>query len=379
MKARSGMRRGSAKGGAVALLLGVATAAFAADHREAPTIEEDASADIADIYAFLNPNDNSRLVLAMTVNGFAVGAEASSYNFSPLARYRFQIDNTGDARAEHTIELTFGPVVPGPQILRATFPGGIVVQGEVTEPVIVLPGEEPPSPVINQDAAGTVRVFAGPRDDPFFFDFAPLSRYLQSCREGACNGELFAGVDAFAGFNVSAIVVDLPVTMVADGSEDLQIWGITERQALTFRRNDFDGGVAGFGAFTQIERMGNPVVNTVVIPLGLKDAFNLGRPDGDATAFAPIIVDSLVALGTDETNIGILGSVAVPDTLKLNLAQTSGFPNGRRLQDDVIDTYIFFVTNQSAQTGDGVDANDKAFLSDFPFLAPPHPAPSATP
>ena len=117
--------------------------------------------------------------------------------------------------------------------------------------------------------------------------------------------------------------------------------------------------------------MGNPAINTALLPLAQKDLFNIGLPENDAADFAGAIVASLQSLGTNDENIGILASVAVPDTLKLDLNAPVGYPNGRDLDDDVIDTLFFFIFNQTP-VSDGVDANDRPFLDGFPFLAPPH-------
>jgi len=77
-----------------------------ADHRDAPTADEDPAADIADVYTFINPLDPSKLVLAMTVNGFAVPAVRSTYSLGPEVLYQFKIDNTGDANEDLVIQVT---------------------------------------------------------------------------------------------------------------------------------------------------------------------------------------------------------------------------------------------------------------------------------
>lgn len=337
---------------------------FAADHREAPLIQEDPSADIADVYAFLNPNDNTKLVLAMTVNPFSVPAEAVTFHFSPNVRYRFNIDNDGDAQADRSVTVTFSERATQPQTLVTKFPGGVTVAGNVTQPT-----EEPiPNPPVINEGPNGIRVFAGPRDDPFFFDVVGFFRFLSGTGG-------FTGSDGFAGFNVSAIVVELPLCMVTnEGSGDdgiaLQIWGDTSRRSITLRRSSFGKLERHFGSWQRIERMGNPAVATALIPAGQKDLFNIGKPKNDADDFAASIVASLQALGTDDANIGILASVAVPDTIKLDPAQAIGFPNGRAPADDVIDTLLFFIFNQTP-VSDGVDANDRVFGNMFPYLADP--------
>jgi hypothetical protein len=130
--------------------------------------------------------------------------------------------------------------------------------------------------------------------------------------------------------------------------------------------------------------MGNPAINVALIPFPRKDAYNFSSPLDDSNGkFAGDIVGTLKALGTNDTNIGILASVAVTrgDFLRIDTAVANsgsgggnnagaGFPNGRRPQDDVIDTLLFFIANQNT-LGDNVNANDVAFRNTFPFLAPP--------
>jgi hypothetical protein len=135
--------------------------------------------------------------------------------------------------------------------------------------------------------------------------------------------------------------------------------------------------------FFNIDRMGNPAVNVALIPFPRKNEYNLASPQDDANGrFANDIIGTLTALGTNATNIGILAQVAVVrgDYLRLNLNQTNsgpgggnntgaGFPNGRRLGDDTIDTILFFVANQNP-LGDNVNANDVPLRNLFPFFAP---------
>src|SRR5258707_14670834 len=87
-----------------------ASNARAADHAEATAVAGDPGADIADVFAFLDPNDNSKVVLALDVEGFVVPSEALNLSFfSPDVVYRFEIENTGDAIPDQTIDVTFSP------------------------------------------------------------------------------------------------------------------------------------------------------------------------------------------------------------------------------------------------------------------------------
>ncbi|GJM10113.1 MAG: hypothetical protein DHS20C11_23890 [Lysobacteraceae bacterium] len=344
---------------ALPLLLAVTLpgAALAADHREAPLIQTDSRADINDVYAFRNATGDA-LVVAMTVNPLASPEEAPTYTFDPNVAYDFLFDRNGNGKANRRIRVTFSDPTMGPQTFNVLLPGGESFDGMVTEPsVAALPNEA----VINAGPNGEL-AFAGPRDDPFFFDVVGFQRFLGGI--GA-----FDGTDGFAGKNVSAVVLEVPLTTVAGGSDSVQVWGTTSRRRVSVR---LEGETEiSFGRYQQIERMGNPAVNTALIPAELKDLYNVSTPETDAAVFAPSIVDSLTALGTDAENIGILASVAVPDTLKIDFSAEDGYPNGRRLEDDVVDTLFFFIFNQTS-VPDGVDANDKAFLDHFPYLAAPH-------
>jgi hypothetical protein len=196
---------------------------------------------------------------------------------------------------------------------------------------------------------------AAEQDDPFFFDAVGFNRFVATGNAGA-----FRGINSFADLNVSAIVVAFPADLVSDGQDQLQISGFTfPRRPGTFRR-----------AGRALDRTGNPGVSTVFIPFGLRDRFNRALPQNDAQNFGQIIADRLEELGTSEENIARLADVAIPDTLKLDLTRADEFPNGRALEDDVIDTLFSLIFNGGPPTGDDVP-NDSEFLNEFPFLGPP--------
>lgn len=335
-----------------------AGAVQAADHREAPLIAQNPSADIGDVYAFRNPMDGDKLVLILTVNPFAVKEEAVTYHFSPNVRYRINIDNTGDAVADHRLVFDFTPVVPGPQMVTARLPNGVELTGATTAPT-----EEPTanSPTIIEGPNG-IKVFAGPTDDPFFFDVVGFLRFLSGTG-------IFTGSDGFGGKNVSSIVAEIPVSSVAGSSGQLQIWADTNYRQIVLTSPSAGRVQSFFGPYIQVDRTGNPTVNTVLVPASLKDAYNASEPKDDVQ-FAAVQLQSLQSFGTSNDNIATLASVALPDTLKLDLSQDDGYPNGRRLDDDVVDTLLTLILN--APVADLVDANDKPFNTTFPYLAAPH-------
>jgi len=239
----------------------------------------------------------------------------------------------------------------GSQNFTAYFPHGIILQGPVTFGTVNT--STPATPLVTQGPRGT-KIFAGPRQDPFVFDFVGFNRFLAGITPN------FTGNDSFAGVNVMAIVVEMPLSMVVGNAQKFGFWG------ATFLQEDSPTQL------TQIDRMGNPAINTALIPSFMKDAFNVGKPQNDATDFAPTILKTLAGFNTPPANVQILASVAVPDTLKFDVTKPDGFPNGRRLQDRVIDTELQLITGNPAVT-DGTAAKQaaKVYLSTFPYLGPP--------
>jgi hypothetical protein len=148
--------------------------------------------------------------------------------------------------------------------------------------------------------------------------------------------------------------------MVVGSAQKFGMWGTT-----------FTAG-SSRAQLSQIDRMGNPAINTALIPTGLKDAFNAGIPQNDARDFAPTILKTLSAFNTPPANVAILASVGVPDTLKIDLSKPDGFPNGRRLQDRVLDIEIQLISgNNSFTDGTGPQQAAKVYLTTFPYLGPP--------
>lgn len=321
---------------------------WAADHKEAPLVGERPPSDIADLYVFGSPGNSDNIVMVMTVNPFTVPEEGLGSNFSPSITYVFQVDNNGDAIADMHVSVDFA----ADQSYDVYISGGIKFSGQATAPSAETTGNDPV--IASSDG---VSVFAGPRDDPFFFDFVGFNRVL-----GGTGG--FSGSDSFAGYNVSAIVVEAPAALF--GADVLNVWATTETRFTPFKN-----GQSSKTAFSrQLDRVGNPAVSTALIPSDLKDRYNQVTPARDAPEFAGPIVASLQSLGTSDENIGVLASVAVPDVLTIDVTQASGFPNGRGLADDVIDTLFFFIFNDSG-VSDGVDGNDAPFSDTFPYLAAP--------
>jgi len=370
----------------------------AADHGDAPNVAGDQISDLADVYFFLDPNDNSKAVLILTERGFIVPGEAVNFAiYDPNVRYTFQIENTGDARPDRFITVSFDKrsAVPGPpgaeilQVPRAqtatvALPNGTQFTAPVLNPSLAANSPSQAS-ATTLNAGGTgVDFFAGETDDPFFFDIPAFGRFIASVRSGSPDPSQFNRArDTFAGYNILAIALRVPVSMIKGGRNVIGLSAISERAFPVMNKNG-KGNPRGNVVFKQIDRMGNPAVNVALVPFNRKDEYNASTTEDDAAGkFAGDIVATLQTLGTSPANINILAGVAVlnGDFLRLDVSAAntgtgggnnagSGFPNGRRLQDDVIDILLTIITNGALTTGDNVNANDVAFGDNFPFLAP---------
>lgn len=397
----------------------------AADHGDAPYNNSDQGIDGADAYAFLDPNDNTRVILALTSRGFIAAGENNNFGqFDAAVRYRFEIEITGDPRPDRFINITFSrrTGATAPQTATITLMNGQTFTAPTTPPSVCIAGSAncPPAATITDfnSSNGVVRFFAGMRDDTFNFDipgFAGGSAALRACvaamnpPDPACVSAALAllgrGRDSFAGYNIMNIVLSIPRALftAVGATNEIGVNGVLQRrspQRFLGSPDQVRPGAnypaVGFGEWVTLDRNGIPAVNAVLIPFGRKDEFNAATTTDDANGrFAADIVASLTALGTNSTNIGILAGVAVTrgDQLRLNLntgntslgvgetIQTTGyagFPNGRRPGDDVVDVILFFVANQQAIT-DNANVNEVTIPTAFPFFPPPHqPRPAGT-
>lgn len=352
-----------------AALLALSGTARASNHRSSPSVDNDISTNITDFYMFRSPYNANKLIAVMNTHPFSVAPEANTYHYQVNAVYRFNFTTDPTAVPTAHIDFVFAPFANGGQSFTAFFPDGTVVTGDTTQ------GEEikdkPNPPVITQGPAGSgIAIFAGPRDDPFFFDVVDFQRLV-----GGTGTTTFSGLDSFAGFNVMSIVVEFPIALVTGGATQFGAWAATYIDESRQNQAAAESGAhrPRNAGLLPHDRGGNPLVNAALIPAPLKDAFNMGAPKNDARDFEPAILQTLSSLGTSAENTQTLISVIIPDTLKLDLSKPDGFPNGRRLQDRVQDIILSLVLNDPSFT-DHTPGNDVPFLNHFPFLAPPHQA-----
>ena len=378
--------------GVLALAFFLPVAPHAADHGDAPIASNNQSTDIADVFAFLDPKDNDRLILAMTQRGFIASGENANFGiFDQFLKYRLQLETTGDAQPDLFIDITFTPVEQsgGPQTATIEFSSGHVFTALTTRSTTTTESrEETLARQVVTDGPEGIKFFAGLVDDPFFFDIPGFSRFVAAVRAGDPNAaqQLQRGRDSFAGYNLMGIALSIPLeSLPSPSSLGLGVSGLILRNTTTRVLED---GFKTFGEFRQVERMGNPAVNVALIPFNRKDEYNFATPVDDANGqFAASIVGTLTALGTNADNIAILANVAVTngDYLRLNLTTENhslgvgeritdagyvGFPNGRRLGDDTVDVLLYFITNQTILTGDNVNSNDVPLGDTFPYFAP---------
>jgi hypothetical protein len=454
---------------AVLAISSLAGGALASSHREAPLIAQDPTADITDLYAFVSPDQPDTVTIIANYLPFQEPAGGPNfYNFDPSVHYFIKVDNTGDGVEDLTYTFDFDTAIANPgsflfsgygPIEDATSPQGapyaapnisqtFSVSANSTEwasdlsvpPPNIGPRTTPDYGSYAEDGVhdlGSGRtVFAGQRDDPFFADTASIfdlgglrpfnSLHLIPLTDGA-------GQDSLSSFNVNTIALQVPITdLTSDGqpvsaadaaNAVIGIWAGADRQATTVLS---DAAPALSGPFVQVSRLGNPLINEVIIGLGDKDAWNAAQPSNDADYTArytdpelaavinviyPALVDAtttgrgdlklilgqgvpgLNATNTGDTlydmlrlNMGIAPS-ASPSRMGVLDGDLAGFPNGRRLWDDVVDielravaegygTFLndnFGLPNNSPNNlvGDGCDANDRTFLTSFPYVAEP--------
>ena len=472
-------------GGALLIAASSMSGVLASSHREAPLISGDPAADNTDLYAFVSPDAPDTLTII--ANYIPLQQPGGGPNFHPFddnVRYRIHIDNTGDAKDDVTYTVTFKTnqasgkggvssflynnlpiatvddaswLVPQEYKVERTTGGttSTIGSGLRTVPANVGPRSTPDYPALAATGIHPLdnggKAYAGPRDDAFFvdlgsiFDLGGLRPFntlhlLPRATED--------GVDGVAGYNTASIVLQVPLTEVRQSADQpvIGVWASADRRA--YREMTTEGRAKWSGPWVQVSRLGNPLINEVIIPRHLKDYWNSQAPSkdkqflqyyeapelavlenflygapGGPTGHAGGALDEIDQTGRTDLSLILLngvpgvnqiGSAPVPaDMLRLNTAiapctadpadddagtcrrlavldgDVAGFPNGRRLTDDVTDielravaqgygTFLngaFGLPNKSPNNivGDGVDTNaDMPFLGAFPYIGLPH-------
>jgi hypothetical protein len=403
--------------------------ALASSHREAPLISQDPEADLTDVYAWVDQHDAGRVNLIMNAVPLELPSGAPTYyGFGTNVRYDFNVDRNGDGRPDVTYRFQFKRHVRNGgtflynlgavnsitsanlnvhqtyTVWKITWHDGHGSSKVVARNVPVVPNNVGPKSMPNfaalvsqgvkhfgRDGAG--KVWAGQADDPFFLDLGGIGDLLHIRAQGTAP-------DAIAGFNVQSVAVQVPKQWLVGKSPTIGIWSGTQRRNI----NVLSGG--GFGSWKQVERLGNPLINEVLIPLAKKDRWAQATPRHDSQfntyLLNPGLAGLLGAPATGRTDVlavlhtGVKGlnftGPHFADELRLNTSiapsanpnplgvlagDTAGFPNGRRLADNVTDIELKVLAGallgkDTSGVSQGVTRNDVPFTGSFPYLGIAH-------
>lgn len=313
-----------------------------ADHLDAPGLTPpggDPSIDITDIYAFQKPSDASKSILIMNVNPLAI-----SSSFQEAALYDLLVDTDGDAFADIAYRFKFSAFDGSQTVTVRRAEGDAALRkANIGDVIIADAAVSFGSDTAIAEADG-VKLFAGIRSDPFFFDLL-----------GFLDNLTFTGDDFFVDKNVFGIVLEAPNSALGTDS-NVGVWGrVLMPKGASMR---------------QLERMGRPAINTVFLKGKDKRGFNQAEPSEDPEQHADSLVELLKAFGhTDESAAGLAG-ILLPDILTFDTSSSAGFLNGRNLVDPVIGIELGLIT-QGAVTTDGTTPHTD-LLDVFPFLGVPH-------
>lgn len=448
--------------------------ALASSHADAPLISMDRYADNTDVYAFRSVEPGRENFVTLIANYIPLqdpSAGPQYFRWDDSVLYEIKIDNTGDGLEDVVYQFQFTTqTVNGETVLGMSAVNENGVISSLTDADYNMPQtytvrrvdtstgrtgrllagglRTPPSNIgprvtpnyeqnLGQPAVynlpGGGKVFAGQRDEYFYIDVGGVFDALNLRSIGSCGG-----VDTTQGYNVSTIAIEVPIedltrsraipTSPTASDAVIGVWATASRRSTRVVQSDGTRNTAG--AFQQISRLGNPLVNELVIPLKLKDAFNSLSPVNDAVA-APYILDPELAKllssvygitvpSAPRNDLAQIFATGIPvnsvtgasyttflsdgqphEYLRLNTAipvtpianinrlgllggDVAGFPNGRRPHDDVTDialrafaggTPFTPATNVAPNNtlGDGVSANPEgSLLTRFPYLLPPN-------
>ncbi|MGW2823412.1 DUF4331 domain-containing protein [Streptomyces sp. NPDC001443] len=403
-------------------------AASASSHREAPLISGTPQYDNTDVYAFVSPDKpDTTTIIANWIPFEEPAGGPNFYTFADDAQYDLHIDNDGDAQGDLLFRYTFKTHVKNkntflyntgaveslddPDLnITQTYDIDLIRlkhQHQVSKTKIAHDVPVAPSNVgkasmpdygklryqaIHKLSSGA-QTFAGQADDPFFLDLRVFDLLY-----GGNLSEV--GRDTLKGYNVNSIALQIPNKMITESAHQpiVGVWSTTQRKT------------AG-GYYTQVSRLGNPLVNEVVNPQKDKDKFNASSPWQDAQFLKnvtnpelPKLIEGIYKIKApaeprnDLVDVFLKGvkglnqppKVTPAEELRLNTSikptahpkrlgvldgDNAGFPNGRRLTDDVIDEALQVVEGELVGSkndlGDAVDANDQKFGHSFPYLANP--------
>jgi len=443
-------------------------------HREAPEISKDPVADNTDVYAFVSPDRPDTVTIItnyIPLEGPAGGP--NFFEFGDDVLYSIYIDNDGDAKPDVIYRFRFesrlrngntflyntGPIgsLRDPNwnrrqfysVTRTTAKGTHQIGTALASPPCnIAPRSTPEYPALAQAAvhhlASGETVFAGQRNDGFFVDLGAIFdlgdlRPFQNLH--LLPSPAAKSVDTLSTLNVHTIAIQVPIShLTRDGSRPtdpsrakavLGIWGAASRRRVkvTDTANDAHGES---GPWVQVSRLGNPLFNEVIVPLGKKDRWNGTPPAGD-WAFAqyvkhpelakllpvlyPGVFPNLAGLKAERADLVAILLTGLPagivpgfqnftgktlaDMLRLNVAippakrpsplgilggDLAGFPNGRRVADDVVTIELRAIAGvtyplvnpdfkpdaAASVVSENLKPGAGRYQSTFPYLGTPH-------
>jgi hypothetical protein len=442
-------------------------------HREAPEISKDPVADSTDVYAFVSPDKPGTVTLIanyIPLQGPAGGP--NFYEFGDDVLYEIHIDNNGDGRADISYQFRFSTTVRDPdtflynvgpieslnspnwnrvQTYSVSVNGSSLGSGLACPPCNIGPLSTPDYAGLAGAAVhslgGGVSVFAGQRAEAFYVDLGaifdlgdlrPFENLHAQYGLNAFSGPA-AGVNATNHLNVHSIAIQVPISAVTiKGHPTIGVWTTASRQRVTLWDAD-QGENVNSGPFRQVSRLGNPLINEVVIALGDKDRWN-SLPPSDDKQFAHYVTQpglaallpalypgvfpnlaKLVASGKPRADLEAILLTGIPaglipgftnltgtvlaDMLRLNTSiaptpadkqsiyglvggDAGGFPNGRRVTDDVVAIELRAIAGAVYKLVDKTFTPDAAadkltdgltpasvsapLLSQFPYLGVPY-------
>jgi hypothetical protein len=445
-------------------------------HREAPAISQDPVADNADTYAFVSPDDPSTVtVITNYVPLEGPPGGPNFFEFGDDVLYSIYVDNDGDALPELEFQFHFKTTLRNPEtFLYNTGPigsltdpswnkrqlysvslvrgggddgGQIIGTNLACPPCNIGPRSTPNYEALAAAAVhslpGGISVFAGQRNDGFFVDLGAIFD-LGDIRElnmaHLIPMATATSVDPLQTLNIHTIAIKVPIRMLTrDGSKPtdvlsstsvLGIWGGASRRKVQVR----DGyGVRQSGPWVQVSRLGNPLFNEVIVPVGEKDRWNAVDPIDDVgfekyvnqpelAKLLPVLYPgafpNLAAYSKNRADLHAILLTGIPsgvvpgfqnftgpkpaDMLRLNVAippttsnpnalglvggDAAGFPNGRRVFDDVVSIELKAVAGATiplvdpSYTVDGAVGAVSSYLTpgtdryqaSFPYLGTPH-------
>ncbi len=441
-------------------------------HREAPEISKDPVADSTDVYAFVSPDKPDTVtIIANYIPLEDPAAGPNFYEFGDDVAYHLHISNSGTGQADITYTFRFETRVRNPKtflyntgpitgirdktfnrrqfysVTRTVGRRSRVLATDLPSPPCNIGVRSTPDyPALADQATHRIgegrRVFAGQRADPFYvdtgaiFDLLALRPFENLHLISRAASE---GVNAFGDVNVHSIVLQVPITdltrhgrrprSVEDPDAVIGVWTSAQRQRARIYDED-DGAYRGSGKWVQVSRLGNPLFNEVIVPMGRKDAWNADRPDEDAAYLAdvqrpevagllpvlyPGVFPNLAAYGKDRADLVAILLTGIPagvvpgfqnstgptyaDMLRLNVAvppaarpsnlgilggDLAGFPNGRRPADDVTSIELKALAGATIPLVDPTYTPDGAaslvaqgvapveYLPSFPYLGHPY-------